>query len=86
VFRNLRATFTKKQDTTTVLKELVSGIKEAKDSVIKKKTPESKAAEVIEVQPIDEKPENSPKPQTNGNGKKRKKSEKSRKPKKHQTS
>jgi len=55
VGRNVKTIFAKKQDTATVLKELVSGMKEAKSSLIKKKP---KKPQELEIEPIGENTEN----------------------------
>lgn len=66
--RNIKAIFTKKQDTATVLKDLVSGMKEAKDTLTSRKKSEKekneeKVLEIIEDTPLpNEKKLTEPKP------------------------
>jgi len=43
VYRNAKAIFTKKQDTASILKELIGGMKQAKDNLTNKKTAETTA-------------------------------------------
>jgi hypothetical protein len=58
IYRNVKAIFTKKQDTAAVLKDLITGMKEAKDSVIRKVKRVKKApAEIKKVEMIEEEEE-----------------------------
>jgi hypothetical protein len=83
--KNLKVIFTKKQDTATVLREMLSGMKEAKDGVIKKvkRVKKAPAEEVKEVEVIEEEtkePQEGEKPVKKGkNREKRKKQKKGKK-------
>ena len=85
IFKNLKAIFTKKQNTAEVLKEMLTGMKEAKDSVVNKVKRVKKAPveEVKEVEIIEEenteKNEEEKSVKGSKNGKKAKKQKKGKK-------
>jgi len=84
-FKNLKAIFTKKQDTAAVLKDLLTGMKEAKNSIKKKQENQPAAISKQPVKPEEilpqissEKTEVEKSAQNGKNGKKTKKKKKNR--------